>query len=128
MAGSSPTIRMGLPPCKGVKAPYCRRLGQLTMEIGWMSIVRAEGAAGPSIIVPPAEQVQVTLFLNGFLLRFSASSRYSATASQVVTQSRPTLTALIVPALQSLLRKPVLSPLRAAASFSEMSRSRSNSL
>ena len=51
------------------------------------------------------------------------SSRYSATACQVVTQSRPTLVAVMTCIRQSRLRKLVLSPLRAAASLSEISRS-----
>lgn len=63
------------------------------------------------------------LCLYGFLLRFSESSKYSATARQVVTQYWPTLVALILPVLHNLRRKPVLSPLRAAASLSEIRRS-----
>ena len=51
------------------------------------------------------------------------SSRYAATADQVTTQSRPTLTAAIVPCRQRRRKKLVLSPLWAAASLSESSRS-----
>jgi len=77
----------------------------------------------PEILVPKSEQVQVGLFFRGFLLRLSASARYSATVCQLMTQYEPIFVAGIVPCLQSLRRKLVLSPLRSAASASEIGRS-----
>ncbi len=54
---------------------------------------------------------QRLLYLNGLLLRFSESARYSATALRVVNQSRPFLTASIFPVRHSSARCDVLSPL-----------------